>query len=96
MNRALENLKERGFFQQCTDVEALSRLMDEGPIVFYEGCDPTGPSLHIGHMVPYFAMRHLREAGHRGIVLMGGGTARGTSRGCSPPSGSIPQRSMWG
>ncbi|MEJ5188036.1 MAG: tyrosine--tRNA ligase, partial [Breznakiellaceae bacterium] len=65
MNPALETLKERGFFQQCTDVEGLSRTMDEGPITFYVGCDPTGPSLHIGHMVPFFAFRHLRQAGHR-------------------------------
>ncbi|HET7838269.1 MAG TPA: tyrosine--tRNA ligase [Rectinemataceae bacterium] len=76
MNAALATLKERGFLQQCTDIEALSKVMDEGPITFYEGCDPTGPSLHIGHMVPYFAIRHLHEAGHRAIVLMGGGTAR--------------------
>jgi len=50
--------------------------MDEGPVAFYEGTDPTGGSLHIGHMVPYFAFRHLRDAGHKGIALLGGGTAR--------------------
>ena len=61
MNEALETLKERGFFAQCTDVESLSKKMDEGPITFYVGCDPTGPSLHIGHMVPFFALRHLRD-----------------------------------
>jgi len=76
MNRALEILKTRGFFQQCTDADGLSKLMDEGPITFYEGTDPTGGSLHIGHMVPYFAFRHLRGAGHKGIALLGGGTAR--------------------
>jgi len=76
MNSAIETLKTRGFLQQCTDVEGLSKLMDEGPISFYEGTDPTGGSLHIGHMVPYFAFRHLREAGHKGIALLGGGTAR--------------------
>jgi tyrosyl-tRNA synthetase len=63
MNRALETLKTRGFFAQCTNEEELSRLMDEGPITFYEGTDPTGGSLHIGHMVPYFAFRHLKDAG---------------------------------
>ncbi|GHU32668.1 hypothetical protein FACS1894172_09720 [Spirochaetia bacterium] len=72
MNPALENLIARGFFKQCTDIEQLSGLMDAGPVTFYEGCDPTGPSLHIGHMVPYFAFRHLRAAGHHGIVLIGG------------------------
>jgi tyrosyl-tRNA synthetase len=89
MNSALENLKQRGFFQQCTDVEKLSALMDEGPVTFYEGCDPTGPSLHIGHMVPYFAVRHLREAGHQAIVLIGGGTAR-----IGDPSGKSSMRKM--
>jgi tyrosyl-tRNA synthetase len=89
MNKVLENLKARGFFQQCSNVDGLSRLMDEGPLTFYEGCDPTGPSLHIGHMVPYFAVKHLLEAGHRGIVLIGGGTAR-----IGDPSGKTEMRRM--
>ncbi len=89
MNAALENLKERGFFQQCSDAEGLSKAMDEGRVTYYEGCDPTGPSLHIGHMVPYFAMRHLQGAGHRGIVLMGGGTAR-----IGDPSGKTTMRKI--
>jgi tyrosyl-tRNA synthetase len=76
MNQALENLKIRGFFQQCTNPEGLSALFDAGPVTFYVGCDPTGTSLHIGHMVPFFAYRHLRATGHRGIALVGGGTAR--------------------
>ncbi|MDR2447113.1 MAG: tyrosine--tRNA ligase [Treponema sp.] len=89
MNKTLECLKLRGFFQQCTDVEKLSLLMDQGPITFYEGCDPTGPSLHIGHMAPYFAMKHLLEAGHKAIVLIGGGTAR-----IGDPSGKTTIRKM--
>ena len=89
MNRALEILKERGFIQQCTDIDGLSRLMDEGPVTLYEGCDPTGPSLHIGHMVPYFAIRHLHEAGNNAIVLMGGGTAR-----IGDPSGKTTMRQI--
>jgi tyrosyl-tRNA synthetase len=89
MNSALLTLQERGFIQQCTDIEGLSTAMDEGPVTFYEGCDPTGPSLHIGHMVPYFAIRHLHEAGHRGIVLMGGGTAR-----IGDPSGKSTMRQI--
>jgi tyrosyl-tRNA synthetase len=89
MNFALENLKARGFFQQCTDSEGLSRVMDEGPVSFYVGCDPTGPSLHIGHIVPFFAYRHLRTAGHRGIALVGGGTAR-----IGDPSGKTETRQM--
>jgi len=76
LNKALQNLKDRGFYAQCTNVEGLSKAMEEGPITFYIGIDPTGPSAHIGHMVPFFAYRHLTEAGHKGIALMGGGTAR--------------------
>lgn len=89
MNPALETLKERGFVQQCTDIEGLSALMDQGPVTFYVGCDPTGPSLHIGHMVPFFALRHLRDAGHVGIALLGGGTAR-----IGDPSGKSEMRKM--
>ena len=89
MNVSLETLKERGFFQQCTDLEGLSARMDAGPITFYVGCDPTGPSLHIGHMVPFFALRHLRNAGHIGIALIGGGTAR-----IGDPSGKTEMRKM--
>jgi len=89
MNSALENLKTRGFFSQCTNEEELSRLMNEGPVTFYEGTDPTGGSLHIGHMVPYFAFRHLRDAGHKGIALLGGGTAR-----IGDPSGKSEMRKM--
>jgi len=89
MNSALENLKKRGFFSQCTNEEELSRLMDEGPVTFYEGTDPTGGSLHIGHMVPYFAFRHLKDAGHKGIALLGGGTAR-----IGDPSGKSEMRKM--
>jgi tyrosyl-tRNA synthetase len=89
MNPAIENLQARGFVRQCTDLAGLSRLMDEGPAAFYEGTDPTGGSLHIGHMVPYFAFRHLRAAGHRGIALLGGGTAR-----IGDPSGKSEMRKM--
>lgn len=89
MNRALQTLQERGFIQQCTDLEGLSALMDAGPVTFYVGCDPTGPSLHIGHMVPFFALRHLHEAGHIAIALIGGGTAR-----IGDPSGKTEMRKM--
>jgi len=89
MHPAIENLKARGFFQQCTDAEKLSSLMNEGPVTFYVGCDPTGASLHIGHMVPFFAYRHLREAGQKGLALIGGGTAR-----IGDPSGKSEMRKM--
>lgn len=89
MNSCLNTLKERGFFQQCTDIEGLSALMDKGAVTFYVGCDPTGTSLHIGHMVPFFALRHLKKAGHHGIALIGGGTAR-----IGDPSGKTEMRKM--
>jgi tyrosyl-tRNA synthetase len=89
MHPAIENLKARGFFQQCTDAQRLSSLMSESPVTFYIGCDPTGASLHIGHMVPFFAYRHLREAGQKGIALIGGGTAR-----IGDPSGKSEMRKM--
>ena len=89
MNSALETLKTRGFFKQCTSEEGLSKLMDDGPVTFYVGCDPTGSSLHIGHMVPFFAYRHLRDAGHKALALIGGGTAR-----IGDPSGKSEIRKM--
>ena len=89
MNTALQELAARGFVSQCTALDGLSDAMDAGPVVFYVGCDPTGTSLHIGHMVPFFAFRHLLAAGHRGIALVGGGTAR-----IGDPSGKSEMRKM--
>ncbi len=89
MNKALEILKERGFIRQCTNLEELSDRMDKGPIKFYAGFDPTGESLHIGHMLPVFAMRHLCRSGHKAVVLLGGGTAR-----IGDPSGKTEMRKM--
>ena len=89
MNGALKTLKERGFFAQCTDVEALGAAMDAGPVSFYVGIDPTGRSLHIGHLVPLYAMAHLAKAGHRPVALVGGGTAR-----IGDPSGKTEVRRM--
>ncbi len=72
---ALDVLKERGFLYQITDEEAMRKRLDEGPVTFYVGFDPTGNSLHVGHLLPIMAMRWLQKCGNRPIALVGGGTA---------------------
>ena len=73
---AFATLSRRGFVKQTTDAAALNRLLDEAPVTFYLGIDPTGPSLHAGHLVGLLAMAHLQRAGHRPVLLIGGATAR--------------------
>lgn len=89
MAAVLDTLIQRGFFKQCTDVEALRGLLDKGSIPFYLGVDPTYRSLHAGHMVPLFAMRHLQLSGHLPILVVGGGTAM-----VGDPSGRTTMRQM--
>lgn len=89
MNKSLRVLQERTFIRQCTDFEALSELMDREPVRFYLGVDPTGRSIHIGHMVPFFAMHHLQEGGHEPVALVGDGTAM-----IGDPSGKTEMRKM--
>lgn len=85
----LDILKARGFFNQCTNEEALRKALDEGPITFYAGFDPSAPSLHIGSAVPLLAMAHLARAGHRCIGVVGGGTMM-----VGDPSGRDSTREM--
>ena len=72
---AIDTLTARGFIKTHTDLDALNEAMAAGPITFYVGFDPTGDSLHIGHLLPVMAMAHLQQAGHKPIVVLGGGTA---------------------
>ena len=73
---SLATLDRRGLLKQTTGADALARLLDEREVTFYLGIDPTGPSLHAGHLVGLLAMAHLQRAGHRPVLLIGGGTAR--------------------
>ena len=69
MSGGLDILKRRGFIKQCTDEDTLEAQLETRPVAFYCGFDPTGPSLHAGHMIPLFAMAHLQRAGHKPICI---------------------------
>lgn len=71
----VDELAARGMLKDCTDEEGLRARLDAGPITFYCGHDPTAPSLTIGNLVPIMLQAHIQRAGHKPIVLMGGGTA---------------------
>ncbi|MDD3119236.1 MAG: tyrosine--tRNA ligase [Victivallales bacterium] len=82
-------LKDRGFIYQETDGAALHQLLKAEKIRFYIGFDPTGSSLHTGHLLPIMGMRWLQAAGHTPIVLVGGATAQ-----IGDPSGKSEARQM--
>ncbi len=69
-----DELKWRGLIAQTSDEERLKKTLSGDPISFYTGFDPTAPSIHIGNLVQVLVMRHLQEAGHHPIVLVGGAT----------------------
>ncbi|MCP1388535.1 tyrosine--tRNA ligase [Corynebacterium sp. TA-R-1] len=69
----VDELEWRGLINQSTDLDSL-RDATEAPITLYCGFDPTGPSLHAGHLVPLLMLRRFQLAGHRPIVLAGGAT----------------------
>ena len=89
MNKALQVLIDRGFVKDCTNMDGLSDLMDKQSVTFYCGTDPTGPSLHVGHIVPFFAMHHLQQHGHKPLALVGGGTGL-----IGDPSGKTEMRKI--
>ena len=72
---AIDSLQERGFVAQVSDEAALRAHLAKGPVTFYAGFDPTASSLHVGSLVPLMAMAHLARAGHKPIVVLGGGTS---------------------
>ncbi len=85
----LDTLKQRGYVKQTVYEDELYKMLDEGSVTFYTGYDPTADSLHVGHFVTLMAMAHMQKAGHRPIVLIGGGTAM-----VGDPSGRTDMRSM--
>ncbi len=85
----LDQLKERGILAQVTFEEDLYKAMDKEPMTFYVGIDPTADSLHVGHIVPVIMARRLQQAGHKPIILCGGGTAM-----VGDPSGKSELRQM--
>lgn len=70
----VDELTWRGLIAQSTDLDELKKAASGGPITLYAGFDPTGPSLHAGHLVPLLALKRFQRAGHRPIVLAGGAT----------------------
>ena len=67
---------ERGFVQDCSDIDALDALVKQEPLTAYIGFDCTASSLHAGSLLPVMLLRWLQQTGNQPIVLMGGGTTR--------------------
>ena len=73
-NSFLNYITERGFYNQCTDIEGLGNLLQNNSVA-YAGFDCTADSLHIGSLVQIMLMRIFQEFGHKPIILLGGGTS---------------------
>lgn len=84
-----ETLKERGFIEQATHEQEIIDLLNNEKVSFYIGFDPTANSLHVGHFIQLIVMKHMQEAGHKPIVLLGGGTGR-----VGDPSGRTDMRKV--
>jgi len=89
MSNVFDLLQERGFIAQVTHEEEVKKLLAEKSVTFYIGFDPTADSLHVGHFLQLMVMAHMQQAGHRPIVLIGGGTAM-----VGDPSGKNDMRKM--
>jgi tyrosyl-tRNA synthetase len=89
MANVIDVLVERGYIEQFTHEEELRELLDKEKITFYIGFDPTADSLHVGSFIQMMVMAHMQRAGHRPIVLLGGGTAM-----IGDPSGKTDMRKM--
>ena len=89
MKNVFDELKERGLIAQCTHEEEIRKILGEEKITFYIGFDPTADSLHIGHFMQLVVMKHMQNAGHRPIILLGGGTTM-----VGDPTGKSDMRPM--
>lgn len=89
MENIFNLLMERDFIEQTTHEDEIKELLSKGPVKFYVGFDPTADSLHLGHFVQIMVMKHMQNAGHIPIALVGGGTAK-----IGDPSGRTDMRQM--
>ncbi|HHW25163.1 MAG TPA: tyrosine--tRNA ligase [Bacillota bacterium] len=85
----IQEFTDRGLLAQCTDLEAVDKLLDNEKVTFYIGFDPTADSLHVGHFLQMKIMAHMQRAGHRPIALLGGGTGM-----IGDPTGKSDMRKM--
>ncbi len=89
MKNVMDTLRARGFIKQTVYEEELYEKLSSESMAFYIGFDPTADSLHVGHFMQLIAMKHMQDAGHKPIILIGGGTAM-----IGDPSGRTDMRSM--
>ena len=82
-------LMERGLIAQTTHADEIRELLGKEKVTFYIGFDPTADSLHVGHFLQMVVKKHMQDAGHRPIALVGGGTGH-----IGDPSGRTDMRSM--
>ncbi len=85
----LEDLKWRDLIADCTDIDGLGGRLAAGPITLYCGFDPTGDSLHVGHLMGQLMLRRFQLAGHHPIPLAGGATGM-----IGDPSGKSAERNL--
>ena len=89
MTDIIKELENRGYIEQMTHESEMRELFQKESVRFYIGIDPTADSMHIGHFVALMVASRLQKAGHRPIILMGGGTAT-----IGDPSGRTDMRQM--
>ncbi|MGA2444206.1 MAG: tyrosine--tRNA ligase [Opitutaceae bacterium] len=87
----LEDLQWRELTAECTDLAGLGRRLASGPITLYCGFDPTGDSLHVGHLMGQLTLRRFQLAGHHPIPLAGGATGM-----IGDPGGRSTERNLLG